>query len=172
MNQVASQRQGRRLLSARAASHVCAANCGKCCADRQIFLMGAQWLPPFLRARNGGRKLCTDPSRCKGISIMKHFLSRAMAAAAGTCVLAAPLYAALQPGAQAPDFTTQATLAGKPFKFALADALKKGPVVLYFYPAAFTPAAPSKRTSSPRPPTNSRRWAPPSSAFRMTTSAS
>src|SRR3984893_3457572 len=47
--------------------------------------------------------------------------------------------AALQPGARAPDFTTQATLAGKPFQFALADALKKGPVVLYFYPAAFTP---------------------------------
>ncbi len=55
------------------------------------------------------------------------------------CALTTPLYAALQPGAQAPDFTTQATLAGTPFKFALADALKKGPVVLYFYPAAFTP---------------------------------
>ena len=54
-------------------------------------------------------------------------------------VLAVPCYAALKPGVQAPDFTTQATLAGKPFKFALADALKKGPVVLYFYPAAFTP---------------------------------
>jgi peroxiredoxin len=52
---------------------------------------------------------------------------------------AAPVYAALQPGAQAPDFTTQATLAGKEFKFSLAEALKKGPVVLYFYPAAFTP---------------------------------
>jgi peroxiredoxin Q/BCP len=54
------------------------------------------------------------------------------------CLLALPLYAALQPGAQAPDFTTEATLAGQPFKFALADALKNGPVVLYFYPAAFT----------------------------------
>jgi peroxiredoxin len=54
-------------------------------------------------------------------------------------LLAAPLYAALAPGAQAPDFTTQATLAGKPFSFSLAGALKKGPVVLYFYPAAFTP---------------------------------
>jgi peroxiredoxin Q/BCP len=54
------------------------------------------------------------------------------------CLLASPLYAALQPGAQAPDFTTEATLAGQPFKFALADALKSGPVVLYFYPAAFT----------------------------------
>jgi peroxiredoxin len=53
-------------------------------------------------------------------------------------LLASPLYAALQPGAQAPDFTTEATLAGQPFKFALADALKNGPVVLYFYPAAFT----------------------------------
>jgi peroxiredoxin len=53
--------------------------------------------------------------------------------------LAAPVFAALQPGAQAPVFTTQATLAGKPFSFSLADALKKGPVVLYFYPAAFTP---------------------------------
>ncbi len=57
----------------------------------------------------------------------------------GVSMLAAPLYAALKPGAQAPDFTTQATLAGKPFTFSLADALKQGPVVLYFYPAAFTP---------------------------------
>src|SRR6202161_2629146 len=47
-------------------------------------------------------------------------------------------WATLEPGASAPDFTTQATLAGKPFQFSLADALKKGPVVLYFYPAAFT----------------------------------
>jgi peroxiredoxin len=66
---------------------------------------------------------------------MKRLISFGLA----TCLLSAPLYAALQTGVQAPDFTTQATLAGKPFKFALADALKKGPVVLYFYPAAFTP---------------------------------
>jgi peroxiredoxin Q/BCP len=46
---------------------------------------------------------------------------------------------ALPEGTKAPDFTTQASLGGKPFQFALADALKKGPVVLYFYPAAFTP---------------------------------
>lgn len=46
--------------------------------------------------------------------------------------------AALPQGAQAPDFTTQAVLAGKPFSFHLAEALKKGPVVLYFFPAAFT----------------------------------
>jgi thioredoxin-dependent peroxiredoxin len=53
--------------------------------------------------------------------------------------LAVPVFAALAPGAEAPDFTTQATLAGKPFTFSLAAALQKGPVVLYFYPAAFTP---------------------------------
>ena len=66
-------------------------------------------------------------------------MKRLMILALGGALLAAPLYAALAPGAQAPDFTTQATLAGKPFTFSLADALKKGPVVLYFYPAAFTP---------------------------------
>src|SRR5580698_3436790 len=66
-------------------------------------------------------------------------MKRLMTLAIGSVVLAAPLYAALKTGVQAPDFTTQATLAGKPFKFALADALKSGPVVLYFYPAAFTP---------------------------------
>ena len=47
--------------------------------------------------------------------------------------------AALAPGATAPNFATQGALAGKPFKFTLAQALRKGPVVLYFFPAAFTP---------------------------------
>jgi thioredoxin-dependent peroxiredoxin len=49
-----------------------------------------------------------------------------------------PLFAALPDGTHAPDINTQATLAGKEFRFSLADALAKGPVVLYFYPAAFT----------------------------------
>jgi peroxiredoxin len=65
---------------------------------------------------------------------MRHWISFAC----GCCLLAAPSFAALKPGAPAPDFTTQATLAGKPFTFSLAEALKSGPVVLYFYPAAFT----------------------------------
>jgi thioredoxin-dependent peroxiredoxin len=51
---------------------------------------------------------------------------------------ALPARAALKDGAVAPDFTAQATLGGKEFTFSLADALKHGPVVLYFYPAAFT----------------------------------
>ncbi len=49
-----------------------------------------------------------------------------------------PAYAALAVGATAPDFPAKASLGGKEFDFSLADALKKGPVVLYFYPAAFT----------------------------------
>ncbi len=52
---------------------------------------------------------------------------------------AATATAALKPGDAAPDFSAQASLGGKTFDFSLADALKKGPVVLYFYPAAFTP---------------------------------
>ena len=59
-------------------------------------------------------------------------------AATAALVVAAPALAALPVGAKAPDFKTQATLAGKPFDFQLKKALRKGPVVLYFYPAAFT----------------------------------
>ncbi len=65
-------------------------------------------------------------------------MRRLITAVLAGSVLASPLYAALKPGAIAPAFTTAATLAGKPFTFSLAEALKSGPVVLYFYPAAFT----------------------------------
>ena len=51
---------------------------------------------------------------------------------------AVPATAALPVGAKAPAFTTSATVGGDPFTFSLRQALKKGPVVLYFYPAAFT----------------------------------
>lgn len=47
-------------------------------------------------------------------------------------------HAALAVGASAPDFTTEAALGGTVTRFSLADALRKGPVVLYFYPKAFT----------------------------------
>jgi peroxiredoxin Q/BCP len=56
-----------------------------------------------------------------------------------TCLAAAPASAALKVGDKAPAFTAQASMGGKVFTFAIKDALKKGPVVLYFYPAAFTP---------------------------------
>jgi peroxiredoxin len=54
-------------------------------------------------------------------------------------LLTAPAYAALKDGDAAPAFATQASIGGKVFNFSLLRALKKGPVVLYFYPAAFTP---------------------------------
>ena len=54
------------------------------------------------------------------------------------CITSLPALAALQVGASAPQFTTQASLAGKPFTFSLKDALAKGPVVVYFYPSAYT----------------------------------
>jgi thioredoxin-dependent peroxiredoxin len=49
-----------------------------------------------------------------------------------------PAFAVLKVGDQAPDFAADAALGGKPFTFRLSEALAKGPVVLYFYPKAFT----------------------------------
>ena len=66
-------------------------------------------------------------------------MRRSLVSALATVLVAAPVFAALPDGTKAPDFSTDASLAGKTFHFSLADALKKGPVVLYFYPAAFTP---------------------------------
>lgn len=58
--------------------------------------------------------------------------------AAFALAAASPALAALKVGDKAPDFTAKAALAGKDFDFNLANALKKGPVVLYFFPAAYT----------------------------------
>ncbi len=59
-------------------------------------------------------------------------------ALASVTVATTPVFAALPVGASAPAVVTPAVLAGKPFEFRLQEALKKGPVVLYFFPAAFT----------------------------------
>jgi peroxiredoxin Q/BCP len=64
---------------------------------------------------------------------MRHLLF-----ASALLLLAAPLSAALPVGAKAPDFQTTGALAGKPFKLHLKDQLRHGPLVLYFYPKAFT----------------------------------
>jgi peroxiredoxin Q/BCP len=53
-------------------------------------------------------------------------------------LLSLPLLAALKPGEKAPDFSARGSLAGKEFSFSLENALKKGPVVVYFFPSAFT----------------------------------
>jgi peroxiredoxin len=70
---------------------------------------------------------------------MKRGICAAILAASLLATLARPAAAALPVGAAAPDFSAQASIGGKEFNFKLSDALKKGPVVLYFYPAAFTP---------------------------------
>jgi peroxiredoxin len=66
-------------------------------------------------------------------------MNRSLLAALLGALAVSPAYAALNVGDKAPEFTAMASLGGKEFKFSLADALSKGPVVLYFYPAAFTP---------------------------------
>jgi peroxiredoxin len=68
---------------------------------------------------------------------MKRKLSRGLLAAAAIAV-ALPAAAALKEGDKAPEFQAPASLAGKAFGYSLKDALKKGPVVVYFYPSAYT----------------------------------
>ncbi|MGH9641316.1 MAG: peroxiredoxin [Terriglobales bacterium] len=69
---------------------------------------------------------------------MKKRLAVSLLSGALMALLAIPGLAALKPGAVAPDFTATASQAGKDFTFSLAGALKKGPVVVYFYPSAYT----------------------------------
>jgi peroxiredoxin Q/BCP len=66
------------------------------------------------------------------------FMRKLLLALAATTLLAGPATAALPVGAKAPDFTTTGAHAGKPFKLHLAEQLKDGPLVLYFFPKAFT----------------------------------
>jgi len=63
----------------------------------------------------------------------KLFLGLALSA-----LISLPVLAALKVGDKAPDFSARASLAGKEFNFSLENALKKGPVVVYFYPSAYT----------------------------------
>ena len=59
-------------------------------------------------------------------------------ALAATSLAATPATAALKVGDKVPDFSTVGAVGGKEFKLHLAEQLKKGPVVLYFFPKAFT----------------------------------
>lgn len=79
-----------------------------------------------------------ESGKLSNSSIRRTAMKQLVAAVFAAALSLAPASAALKIGATAPDFTAPATLGGKEFTFALADALKKGPVVLYFYPAAFT----------------------------------
>ena len=59
-------------------------------------------------------------------------------ALAAVSLAASPAFAALKVGEKAPDFTTTGAVGGKEFRLHLAQQLEKGPVVLYFFPKAFT----------------------------------
>jgi thioredoxin-dependent peroxiredoxin len=65
-------------------------------------------------------------------------MMRLALAAAVAALAATPALAALKAGDKAPDFTAQGFQAGKALNFSLAEARRKGPVVLYFFPAADT----------------------------------
>lgn len=72
---------------------------------------------------------------------MKNPIKMAMSFGVGLSlvILSAQGVAALQQGAKAPDFTLNAAQGGKEFSLSLKQTLRNGPVVLYFFPAAFTP---------------------------------
>jgi peroxiredoxin Q/BCP len=65
-------------------------------------------------------------------------MNRLLLAGLVSCAVSAQAFAALSAGTPAPTFKAQASLAGKEFTYDLHKALKKGPVVVYFYPGAFT----------------------------------
>lgn len=65
-------------------------------------------------------------------------MKKVIFALALTALLSLPVLAALKVGDKAPDFSTHGSLAGKEFQFSLDQALKKGPVVVYFFPSAYT----------------------------------
>ena len=65
-------------------------------------------------------------------------MKRPLIVALSLGIFALPALSALKSGEKAPDFAAKAALSGKAFDFSLRDALKKGPVVVYFYPSAYT----------------------------------
>lgn len=67
----------------------------------------------------------------------RRVMLKGLAGCGALCVLPAA-NAALDVGDKAPDFTAQGSIGGKVFSFQLSQALKAGPVILYFYPAAFS----------------------------------
>ena len=65
-------------------------------------------------------------------------MKKTLFALALSLLISLPVLAALKVGDQAPAFSARGSLGGKEFEFSLDEALKKGPVVVYFYPSAYT----------------------------------
>jgi thioredoxin-dependent peroxiredoxin len=91
---------------------------------------------PF-QFRPASRELAILPVR-RYSGRMKSIALAVRTAAAAAALATGVALAALAPGDTAPTFDADAAIGGKVFRFSLAQALKKGPVVLYFYPKAFT----------------------------------
>ena len=106
---------------------------------------------PFLPARGLAR--ARRPERWRGSSCRdrggpKETRDAQAAVRPHRFCITVPAQAALPVGAKAPDFVTNGAVGGKPFKLHLQSELRKGPVVLYFFPKAFTRAARSRRMHS------------------------
>ncbi len=67
-----------------------------------------------------------------------HHMKRLLISSLLYGAMSLPVFAALTAGTPAPDFSTKASLAGKEFNYSLKEALQKGPVIVYFYPSAYT----------------------------------
>src|SRR5580704_14669118 len=65
-------------------------------------------------------------------------MKKALLVFAVSMLISLPVLAALKVGDKAPDFSARGSLGGKEFDFSLQEALKKGPVVVYFFPSAYT----------------------------------
>jgi peroxiredoxin Q/BCP len=84
------------------------------------------------------RKTLCDRDTMDALVSMEPVMRRFLACALISLGFPICAYAALDIGDSAPDFTTEAALGGSVYRFSLAESLKKGPVVLYFFPAAYS----------------------------------
>jgi len=110
-----------------------------CCADENG---RSTCIGNMLQAVN--RNVASDATqpRCRDTmnvdALMEIVMLRFLVCALTALGFSLPASAALDIGDPAPAFTTQAALAGTVYSFSLAESLKKGPVVLYFFPAAYS----------------------------------
>jgi thioredoxin-dependent peroxiredoxin len=65
-------------------------------------------------------------------------MNKLLLGVAVSLLIGLPVFAALKVGDMAPDFSARGSMGGKEFDFSLEKALKKGPVVVYFFPSAYT----------------------------------
>lgn len=93
----------------------------------------------FIAASLAGMAACTQQAAAPVVTAPSPAAAPEVASAPAAPTPPSSASTALAVGAQAPDFSAQAWQAGEPLTFNLADARAKGPVVVYFFPAAYTP---------------------------------